>query len=125
MNINIKVIPNSSQRYPTVGDWWFTEKGELEIRVSDLGNWKMAALVTVHELIEVVLCQARGISQEEVDKFDKVFEQQRKLNDFSEPGDSSAAPYRREHFFATTIERLLCAELGLDWKEYEERINNL
>lgn len=151
MDINIKIIPHSEQRYETVGDWWFEYKdtnpkpytadseinplapSSLEIRVSDLGQGKKLHLdnfygslcVAVHELIEVILCSRRGITQEEVDKFDKEFEENRKENNTDEPGDDPAAPYRKEHFFATSIERLLAAELGLDWKEYEESINNL
>lgn len=124
MNIYVKRIPHSEQRYETIGDWWF-DKGVLQIRVSDLGNWKMESAIIIHELCEVLLCQARGIRQEQVDNFDINFEQQRVPGNFDNPGDSPDSPYRKEHFFATTIERLLCAELEIDWKEYEDKINNL
>lgn len=125
MDINIKTIPNEEQRYPTIGDWWFTPEGNLELRVSNLGDWKMEAAIIVHELCEVLLCKARGIKQEDVDNFDKQFEENRPEDNEDEPGDDPAAPYRKEHFFATSIERLLCAELGIDWKEYEDKINSL
>lgn len=143
MDINIKTIPHKEHRYETVGDWWFEYKdtslksytidsemnplapSSLEIRVSDLSNPLMEVCVAVHELIEVILCSHKGITQEQVDKFDKDFEANRQQNNFDEPGDSPLAPYKDQHCFATGIERLLVAELGIDWKKYEETINNL
>src|SRR5882757_9563621 len=122
--INIQVIPHSQQRYETVGDWWKDEQGILQIRVSEFDDWKMESAVAVHELIEIILCHARGIKQDIVDDFDKNFEANRQEGNTDEPGDDPKAPYRKEHFFATSIERLLCAELDINWKEYEEKINN-
>jgi hypothetical protein len=75
--------------------------------------------------VEVCLCKDRSIVQEVVDSFDMNFEEERRQGKHSneaEPGDDPAAPYRREHFFATNIERLFAAELGVDWSEYEETI---
>jgi hypothetical protein len=42
-----------------------------------------------------------------------------------EPGDAPDSPYRREHFFATSLERLLAAELGVDWAVYEAHVDSL
>jgi hypothetical protein len=42
-----------------------------------------------------------------------------------EPGDHPDAPYKREHCFATGIERLLAAELGVDWTAYEHTLDTL
>jgi hypothetical protein len=36
----------------------------------------------------------------------------------SEPGDDPRAPYYREHQFASGMERLMAAELGIDWQQY-------
>lgn len=119
MNITIKTIPHAEQRYETVGDWWFDEAGNLEIRVSNMGNWKHEALVAFHELAEVLLCRDRGISAEAVDMFDERYKGD------GEPGDQPDAPYRKEHFFATTVERMLCAEFREDWAEYDDAVNAL
>lgn len=35
------------------------------------------------------------------------------------------APYRKEHFFATSLERLFSAELDVDWQEYERFVDAL
>jgi hypothetical protein len=119
------VVRHSNQRYETVGDWVRNEDGDLIIKVSDLGDSRMNHCVMIHELVEALLCDARGIPEKSVTEFDLAFEKARPANNFDEPGDSPNAPYRKEHFAATTIERLLAQELGLDWKEYEDAVNSL
>src|SRR5271170_1479712 len=116
IRIVIETIPHDKQRYETVGDWWIGSEGTIHIRVSDMKDWHKEAAVAVHELVEVLLCRDRGIAQVEVDDFDKAFEARREEGNTDEPGDDPQAPYQQEHCFATGIERLLCAEFGLDWK---------
>jgi hypothetical protein len=115
VNITIKTIPHKEQRYDTVGDWQFTDAGDLTISVSEMGDWRYEALVAFHELAEVLLCKARNILQQDVDAFDFA------AGNY-EPGDSPDSPYYREHFFATTVERMLCTELGVDWHTYDEAV---
>lgn len=126
MNIAIRTIPHAEQRYETVGDWIFGQDGSLEIRVSDMGNWKYEVLVGLHEAIEALLCHDRGITTEMVDAFDVQWEKDHP-NEVQgggpeEPGDDPDCPYRKEHFFATSVERLLAAEFGVDWDEYDSAI---
>jgi hypothetical protein len=125
MNIHIETIPHEKQRYPTVGDWWFIDSGDLELRISELTDWRYEMLIAIHELWEVILCKHRKISQEAVDNFDRQYEARRQENDDSEPGDAPDAPYKREHCSATGAERTLAAELGVDWKEYEDELYSL
>lgn len=135
MQIDIRTIPHDEQRYPTVGDWYFdtihlTDASDairiLKIRVSDMGNPKFEFLVALHELVEVTLCEAAGITAEEVDKFDIEYEAQRDPEDEdSEPGDSPAAPYRIPHAIATGVERIVAALIGVDWIEYGNAIAKL
>lgn len=124
MKIIIETIPHSEQRYPTVGDWQFTEDG-LHIKVSDMGNWKFELLVAFHELIECHLCTERGITEEDVDSFDELYEEARQEGDLSEPGDDRRAPYYKEHFFASSLERLFADELNIDWEEYNNAVEAL
>lgn len=123
MNITLKSIPHDQQRYETCGDWQIAENGDITILVSDLGDEQMNELVALHELIEVLWCRDRGVKQEDVDAFDVAFEASRKEGDESEPGDAPDAPYRDGHFFATNIERQFAHERGVDWAEYEDKIN--
>lgn len=127
MNVRVEVIAHAQQRYPTSGDWYFEGK-DLVIRVSKLSDWRREMLVVVHELVEVLICKHRGISQAAVDAFDKKFEADRakgRHGQDEEPGDDPKAPYRKEHFFATNIEALLAAELGVDWGSYEKELQDL
>ena len=122
----MKVIPHNAQRYNTVGDWFYNEENNtLWIFVSDMGNWKYHHLVSVHEQIEAFLCISRGIAEKQITLFDMNYEKQRASGDLEyqgEPGDHKKAPYRKEHFFATSVERLFAAELGVDWEEYDKAV---
>lgn len=118
-DIVIKTIPHKEQRYDTIGDYWIDENNVLQFRVSemdDASEW----LVIMHELIEQFLTGQRGITGEVIDKFDMDYEKNRTEDSLEEPGDNQAAPYYKEHQFATAVERLLCTELGLDWNTYYE-----
>lgn len=122
MEVVIKVIPHSDQRYNTVGDYETDESGRTEIRVSALGNSAMENLIAVHELIEISLCKKAGITDQMIDDFDFAFAKDRAIDDASEPGDDPSAPYYHQHQFATRIEKMTCEQLGIDWDEYEGRI---
>lgn len=128
LNIIIKTIPHSKQRYSTCGDWFWKKDGSLHIRVSDVRNWKMEFLIAFHELIEVMLCLAMGISQKSVDDFDIQYEEDRDKGlhrPEDEPGDDEEAPYRVPHYWATTIERILAMLLGVNWQAYGKVLERL
>ena len=122
--VTIESIAHDQQRYPTVGDYWL-EDGKLVIKVSAMSDPRYSFLVALHELVEASLVRARGIPIEAVDDFDVAYEAKRKAGDESEPGDSPAAPYHREHVFATKIEKLMAKELGVDWKAYDAAVEEL
>jgi hypothetical protein len=123
MKIIIESIPHESHRYSTIGDYWWDDNGDLQIRVSNVGNWKYEALVAIHELIEVLLCKDRGIQEPDIMAFDKAFEAARKPGNEDEPGDSMDAPYRKEHRFSENLERLFAAELGVNWADYDNALD--
>jgi hypothetical protein len=125
MKIHVETIPHNEQRYPTVGDYW-AEGDVLQIRITEMRDWRYVMLVSVHELVESMLTRYRGISEETIGSFDMAFEEKREHGLVrGEPGDAPDAPYRREHFFATNLERLLAAELGVDWLVYETYVDSL
>ncbi|HXI49013.1 MAG TPA: hypothetical protein VNH39_10525 [Steroidobacteraceae bacterium] len=125
MRITIEVIKHEDQRYPTVGDWLWPNEHNLLIRVSELGDWRKEAAVAVHELVEAILCKADGVAAAAVDAFDRAYEADRPPLDDSEPGDDPTAPYHRQHCFATAVERMLIAALGMPWAEYEQAVEAL
>jgi hypothetical protein len=123
-NIRIESIPHDKQRYETIGDWYRDQSGNLQIKVSETGNNDYNFLVAIHELVEVWLCEKRGIELSVVDGFDQAYEINRQKGDDSEPGDSPKAPYKNEHCIATGIERIMCAALGIDWRDYEDALTS-
>lgn len=108
-----------------MGDWQWTEGGDLSIRVSEMGDWRYNAAVAVHELVEVLLCKQDGVTEASVDAFDMAYEKARPEGDLSEPGDDPACPCAKQHCFATAVERMLIAALGVSWKEYEAKVESL
>jgi len=73
MKIVIETIPHNDHRYDTVGDWYYDKDEVLQIRVSNLYDWRKEALIAVHELVEALMCKSSGVSQWQVDSFDKKF----------------------------------------------------
>lgn len=128
MNITIRTIPHSDQRYKTPGDWLFDKDGDIQIFVSATGDWREEMLVAFHELREVLVCKHRGISQQAVDDFDMIYEEERKEGRHGpecEPGNDPKAPYFIEHQAATQAERALAYDLDVIWDEYANHILNL
>ena len=121
--IIISTIPHKKQRYPTAGDY-FKKKGELHITVSKMIP-KHEFLVAIHEMIEWFLIEHRGITIDEIDRFDIEYENNRLKGDLSEPGDDPHAPYFKEHQFATHIEKQIARELGVNWEKYDREANSL
>lgn len=113
------VIPHKDQIYDTAGDYE-KQHGEWFFTIS-----KMEAdyefMVLVHEIIEWYLTQKRGIKLKDIDYFDMKGEGK----DSADPGSMKSAPYYKEHMFSMKIEKMLCKELGLDWKKYDKSFNKL
>jgi hypothetical protein len=121
MDIHIKVIPESEQRAEVNGaDWFFDDKGDLQVRVSPMSDWRREVLLGIHEAVEAIMCRHNGVTQQQVDAFDLEYD---KTHTFDvNAGDEPAAPYVREHCLATAIERILCAELDVNWLQYDTEL---
>lgn len=118
MKIVIETIPHASQRYDTVGDWWFDPDGSLQIRVSAASDERYEQLVAVHELVEVLQCMNDGVTQKQVDEFDMAY------TGDGEPGEQPEAPYHVQHMNAYAIEIALASMLRVDWKKYDSSVSN-
>ena len=121
--IHLRTIPQNRQRYSTCGDYWINKNGDWEMRVSELRpEYELA--IAIHELFEFLDTQMRGISEEEIIKFDTktVFEVDPKNSD--DPGLSLFAPYHQSHMKADKLERLVIKLFGLKWKDYCDDIDN-
>ncbi len=121
-------IAHEEQRYDTAGDWQCRTDGSCHITVSKMSDARYELLVAIRELIEATLCAERGIKQSAVDEFDKLFEAERaagkRLAD-AEPGMDPRAPYQKQHFIASLIERWLADEMSVDWQAYDREVSKL
>ncbi len=121
MDIIIKVIPESKQRKEVNGaDWFFDKNGDLQVRVSPMSDWRYETLLGIHEAVEAIMCKHSGVSQASVDKFDQEYDKTHPID--LNAGDDPAAPYVREHCLSTAIERILCAELDVNWLHYDTEL---
>ena len=122
--IQVEVITHAEQRYPTCGDWIF-DGDTLTVRISDTGHRDSNILVAIHEIVEAFLCEAHGVTQEEVDSFDMAYEQNRTGESLEEPGDCVSAPYHAEHKAADIVERIVALNMPTDWIDHNARIGDL
>lgn len=123
MNINIKIISPSQMRPGVDGaDWHWDGRGDLQVRVCPMSDWRYETLLAIHEAVEAIMCKHNGVSQKQVDEFDQRYDLEHADSNDVEAGDDPKAPYEREHCFATAIERILCAELGVHWREYDNEL---
>src|SRR5258708_33385114 len=129
MDFNIRGIPQDKQRFTTLGDWWEDELG-LQIRITNM-HWKYQVAILMHELIEFSICKSEGITTEECDAFDTLFEQEYESGKWPksvEAGFDRRCPYRRGHWWGDKFERLTIFLLGGTWKSYlkacDEAINS-
>jgi hypothetical protein len=122
MRIVIETMPHSTQRYPTVGDWWTDPDGTWNIRVSEMNHWVPEFLVALHELVEMAGCKQHGVDEDAVTRFDM---QWQAFGNIDEPGDDATSPYYNQHQFASGLERIMAAQLGVSWPWYEAAIDSL
>ena len=132
MKILIETIAHPNQRYDTCGDWTVSPEGNWYIKESSLHNWKQEILIAIHELVEMTLCRAKGITAKEVDDFDLKYEKGFFVGTVwhgggqaGEPGDDPEAPYYEQHQIASVVERLVAIKMGVDWLAYSDQVDNL
>lgn len=120
MDIHIKVDASEIRPPFTGADWWFSENGDLQVRVAKLSSEKRELLLAVHETLEAILCHFDGVTHEMVDVFDSEYDRTH-ASDLN-AGDDPLAPYARQHSFATATERMMAAYWNENWLEYDKEL---
>lgn len=122
MNIHVMTVARDKMRPEVDGaDWFFDEKGDLQVRICPMTDWRYEALLAVHEMTEALMCMHNGVSQVSVDRFDQEFDKTHQFD--SEAGDDPNSPYKIEHTFATAIERILAGVFKINWASYDNELN--
>lgn len=132
MRTFLEIVPPQDMRYPSVADWrWDLAEKALLITIVDLVPEVYREALFQHEQYEARLCLLLGISQEEVDAYDRAYEAARdtytapcgcSTTRTSEPGDDIHCPYYGPHQDATVVEHLTISRLRENWTEYEDTL---
>lgn len=121
--IQIAMIRHNRHRYPTSGDFYQLAPGHWAIVVSQMkGDCRFSCILAVHELVEMLCTQAHNISERRITAWDK---RCLRTHPDSEPGDVPGCPYGKQHKFAEKVERMLCRQMGVRWKDYTKALNAL
>jgi len=127
MQIDIRFIPHSQHRFTTIGHW-FVENDTLTIQISDEICWQNKIAVIFHELIEAGICVSKGITTEECDAFDALFEHEYELGIWPksvEAGFDKRCPYRKGHIWGSRLEKLVLFLIGANRKECDAECDKL
>jgi len=112
MKIAVNIKKKEEMPYNTYDDYYIKDD-TLVFDIVGSQNDVYTRIMLVHALVEQILSEAKGISSEAITAFDLSH------NDCREPGEHPDSPYKMAHLIAKGIEMLLCANLGIDWREYE------
>jgi ribosomal protein S18 acetylase RimI-like enzyme len=115
-DISLKIIPQNKMRYPDLGDW-FDSKNVWEIRVPELWDIDIEFSLLVHEIIERYLIMKQGYSVSYIDNWIK----ENLKDDYKQGAMTKGAPQKKAHIFATKIEKMICAHLGVNWRKSQRR----
>lgn len=122
MQIYAYTQPYSKMRYPTIGDYKYKLGQEwFKFFIAKTGKIDFDMAVFQHEFFEAFLCWKHGIKEEDIIKFDLMFEEEKKQgfhNEDDEPGDDPRAPYYHEHQGATAMEKMFLKLTNNKWKDY-------
>ena len=80
-------------------------------------------MVAIHEFVEWLITDLKGIKESTIMDFDLMFEKEReegKHTDDEEPGFDNRSPYLDAHTLSTSIEMMICAFLGISWSDYNK-----
>lgn len=126
LDIQIKTVPKRLVRAEQSGDWWYNHDRIIGAVMEGVYPPDNELMIGIHEVIEAWLCRKLGITDEEVVKFDTMYEAERKTGkhkNSDEPGDDPRSPYRLPHMAATHVERAVGSALNVQWTEHERLVS--
>jgi hypothetical protein len=133
LKINIRTKPIWRTRFKDIGDYYWIvspvpEENILKIVVAEMENPDYEFLVVLHELIESYLLIKRGVNFKEIEEWENKFEQEKKEGKRPKKavaGEQKDCPYRKEHAFATKIEKMVAKYLKVNWGQYDKYLDYL
>lgn len=124
MKIKFVTTNTAPGGFTTVGYWRWSEpqnKGTLIIEVARFSDWRYSLAVWGHELIEALYCKLRGITTEECDNFDALYEEgyaDGSIAKEKEAGDDRRCPYHWGHMAGVCWEYICIYGTLASWRGY-------
>jgi len=118
LKIILEVIPHEKQRLNEQGDWWW-DGDTLQVRASELGDWRYNFLLLAHEMDEAVFCRYNHITTTMVDQ-DQIWASQHPEIE-NNPDSFSGYPgscLQVQHNDALALEWIRSRILGVNWQDY-------
>ena len=116
---SIEVCEPDEMANGQAGNYFPDEDGVIHIQVCRQKNEQYQFLITLHELYEEIATRLNGIHERDITEFDKLSDAE---GWEGEPAENPKSIYYKEHFQADSLERLVAAFLGIDWRTYEKEI---
>jgi len=111
-NAFIEVIPHKLQRYDTSEDYYQASDNLIHFKISKRPDSRHEWLDAMHGQIEAFINELRGITPEQVDKWDFTHPEA------EDPGSLLGCPYFEGHMFANVICQDLAKKIGVKWEDY-------
>jgi len=106
------------QGVSTWGDY-FIKDGVLNFQIVEHKNDIYSRLTLIHELIEQMLLEAKGVNIDDIDKFDFEFEKDpERTSKYFESGDDPNCPYKAEHDYADSVLKEMCTKMNINFEDY-------
>ncbi len=117
-------VPKDKMRYyieqgiSTWGDY-FIKDNILNFQIVEHKTDLYSKFTLIHELIEQILLEVKGVNIDDIDKFDFEFEKDsERTSKYFEPGDDPNCPYKVEHDYADSVLKEICNRLNINFEDY-------
>lgn len=124
--IPMVVLPHKMLRtYPDVGDWFLNgDQTPAMVCAADTGHDLSNLAILLHEFVEAIWCSRNGVTEQEVNDFDREWFERNPDSD-DEPGHDTHAPYHIGHLIAERFEREFLLQFGRMWSHHVDCVNAL
>ena len=114
---DIRFYTKDIMRYETLGDWRDSSKIDVSSTLDEVEQ----LAVGVHELVEMILLHAKGISQKEVDSWDVGSTD----GSYDPNMYSKNKHYELAHNMAETVEKWIIHAYGRNWRSYDDKTKKI
>lgn len=128
MNMIFKTVTMKEQPFLTQGDWQTDKDGNMVSTIAECEDWRFWAIVAIHEMVEYFICKLRGVTIEDCNKFDAMYEEgyrSGKIPLDKEAGYDKRCPYHRGHVWGDRFAWVLAKLLRVKIKDYNRYMDKL